>query len=167
MSEVTEVRDLPAPTSAQSEAPDFCLRDQNNEEVTLSQFRGSKSVFVVFYPFAFTGICTGELRVLNDRLDVFAGANTQVLAISCDSPYSLKIFSQRDHFDFPMLSDFWPHGAVARSFGVFNAAVGAANRGTFLIDASGIVRFSECNEMGQGRDPDRWVDEVTRLAARD
>ncbi len=144
-------------------APDFELRDQNNELVRLSDFRGQQAVLLVFYPFAFTNICTGELGQITANLDVFSSDAVQVLTISVDSPYTHKVFSMRDDLDFPLLSDFWPHGAVAESFGVFNAEVGVANRGTFLVDTEGIVRFSEVNEIGLGRDPQRWIDAIKAL----
>ena len=145
-------------------APDFTLRDQNNEEVRLSSFRGTKAVLIVFYPFAFTGICTGELSRVRDELDAFQNDDVQVMTVSCDSPYSHKVFSMREDFEFPLLADFWPHGAVAQAYGVFNEKIGAANRGTFLVDRDGIVRFAECNRIGDGRDPDAWQSAIKSLA---
>lgn len=153
------------PLEVGSVAPDFTLRDQNNEVVQLSQFRGQKAVLIVFYPFAFTGICTGELQQISAHHGEFVSDDVQVLTISIDTPYSHKIFSQRDDLDFPLLSDFWPHGAVAEAYGVFNDVVGVANRGTFLIDRDGIIRFSEVNEIGVGRDPQRWIAEIDGLRA--
>ena len=84
-----------------TEAPDFVLRDQNNEVVTLSAFRGTKAVLVVFYPWAFTGICTGELGQIRDQIDTFANEDVQVLTVSVDSSYAHKIFAQRDELNFP------------------------------------------------------------------
>jgi peroxiredoxin len=144
-------------------APDFTLRDQNNEEVALSSFRGQKAVLLVFYPLAFTGICTGELCVVRDDLPSFQNDNVQVITLSVDSPYSHKVFSEREGYQFPLLSDFWPHGAVAKAYGVFNETNGFANRGTFLIDRDGVVRFAEMNEPGQGRDADIWRDAINDL----
>jgi peroxiredoxin len=151
------------PLGVGTEAPDFTLRDQNNEWVTLSKFRGDKAVLAVFYPYAFTRICTGELGHISANLDTFATDDVQIFAISIDSSYAHKIFALRDGLNFPLLSDFWPHGAVAESFGVFNAEVGVANRGTFLIDKAGIITFSEVNQIGVGRDPQRWLDAVAEL----
>lgn len=145
-------------------APDFTLRDQNNEQVTLSSFRGQKAVLLVFYPLAFTGICTGELCVVRDDLVTFQNDNVQIITVSVDSPYSHKIFSEREGYEFPLLSDFWPHGAVAQAYGVFNEQVGYANRGTFLIDRDGVVRFAEMNEPGQGRDAEKWRQAIKELA---
>jgi mycoredoxin-dependent peroxiredoxin len=145
------------------EAPDFTLRDQNNEEATLSSFRGSKAVLVVFYPLAFTNICTGELCKVRDNLTTFQNDDVQVVTISVDSPYSNKIFSEREGYEFPMLSDFWPHGAVAQDYGVFNEKAGFANRGTFLVDRAGVVRFAELKDPGDGRDPAVWEAAIKAL----
>jgi mycoredoxin-dependent peroxiredoxin len=146
------------------DAPDFTLRDQNNEEVTLSAFRGSQAVLVIFYPLAFTGICTGELCAVRDDLTAYQNEYVQVVSISVDSAYSHKVFSEREGYDFPLLSDFWPHGAVAQRYGVFNERTGFANRGTFLVDTDGIVRFAEMNQPGEGRDAQVWLDEIAKLA---
>jgi len=145
------------------QAPDFTLRDQNNEEFTLSAQRGTSAVLVVFYPLAFTGICTGELCAIRDDLGAFRNEGVQTVAISVDSVYSHKIWAEREGFDFPLLSDFWPHGGVAQRYGVFNEQMGYANRGTFLIDRDGVVRFAEANRPGIGRDPHRWRVEIKSL----
>src|SRR5438132_10833344 len=145
------------------EAPDFALRDQNNEVVTLSSFRGSKAVLIIFYPLAFTGICTGELCAVRDDLSTFQNDDVQVMTISVDSTYSHKIFSEKEGYEFPLLSDFWPHGAVAQAYGVFNETTGFSNRGTFLVDGDGIVRFRELNGPGDGRNPDDWRKAIEAL----
>jgi peroxiredoxin (alkyl hydroperoxide reductase subunit C) len=139
-----------------SEAPDFTLRTQNNEDVTLSSFRGKRNVLVVFYPFAFSGICTGELCAVRDDIGSFQNDDVQVLAISVDHPFALKAWADVQGYDFPLLSDFWPHGAVAQAYGVFLEDKGLAVRGTFLVDKSGIVAFSEVNGPGEARDQDAW-----------
>jgi mycoredoxin-dependent peroxiredoxin len=147
------------------QARDFTLRDQNNEEFTLSSRRGGSAVLVVFYPLAFTGICTGELCAIRDDLPVFSNDDLQTVAISVDSVYSHKIWAEREGFDFPLLADFWPHGEVAQRYGVFNEEMGYANRGTFLVDRTGTVRFAEHNRPGVGRDPHRWRVEIKSLLA--
>jgi peroxiredoxin (alkyl hydroperoxide reductase subunit C) len=144
-------------------APDFTLRDQNREQFTLSDLRDSKAVLIVFYPFAFTGICTGELKRLRDDIDIFQNDDVQVVTISVDSVYSQKIFSMREEFEFPLLSDFWPHGGVAKAYGVFNDEGGFANRGTFLVDKQGVVRFAEMNTIGEGREPADWIAAIKSL----
>ncbi len=144
-------------------APDFTLRDQNNEEFTMSSFRGDKAVLVVFYPLAFTGICTGELCRVRDDLATFQNDDVQVVSISVDSTYAHKVFSEREGYEFPLLSDFWPHGGVAMAYGVFNEKTGFANRGTFLVDRDGIVRFAEMNMPSDGRDPAVWAAAIKAL----
>ena len=145
------------------QAPDFTLRDQNNEEFTLSAYRGKQAVLIIFYPLAFTGICTGELCRVRDDLPTFQNDDVQVLTVSVDSPYSHKIFSEREGYQFPLLADFWPHGAVAQLYGVFNEDAGFANRGTFLVDRDGIVRFAEMNSPGEGRDATTWANAIKQL----
>ena len=148
-----------------SEAPDFTVRDQNNQEVTLSSFRGDRTVLLVFYPFAYSNICTGELCAVRDDLAAFQNDDVQILALSVDHPFALKAWSEAQGFDFPLLSDFWPHGAVAKAYGVFNDAHGMAVRGTFLVDTAGIVRFAEVNGPGEPRDQSGWRTAVAALAA--
>lgn len=135
------------------EAPDFALKDQNGNEVRLSDFRGKQNVVVVFYPFTFTGVCEGELCTIRDDLSVFEAANAQVLAISCDSRFSQAKWAKEQGYEFPVLSDHWPHGAAAGAFGVFDAAFGCATRATFVIDKAGVVTatFSSPN-LGTPRD---------------
>jgi mycoredoxin-dependent peroxiredoxin len=135
-----------------SQAPDFELRDQHGQTHRLSTYRGDKNLVVVFYPFAFTGVCTGELTAIRDDVGSLQNDETQVLAISCDPMASLRAFADRHDFAYPLLSDFWPHGATATAYGVFNAALGAAERGTFVIDKSGVVRWTVHVALGDARD---------------
>lgn len=144
------------PIDVGERAPDFTLRDQNSQEVRLSDLRGRKSVLLVFYPLAFTMTCQGELRQLQDELSEYEAANVRVLTVSVDSMYSHKVWAEREGYHFPLLSDFWPHGAVAQAYGVFNERTGYANRGTFLIDRDGVVRFAEMNRPGEARDQSAW-----------
>ena len=148
-----------------TEAPDFTVKDQNNQAVTLSSFRGERAVLLVFYPFAFSGICTSELGAVRDDLTDFQNDDVQILAISTDHPYALKAWSESQGFDFPLLSDFWPHGEVAKAYGVFFEKRGMAVRGTFLVDKAGIVRFAEVNAPGESRDQSGWRKAVAALAA--
>jgi peroxiredoxin len=132
-------------------APAFTLKDQFGAEVSLSDFTGKKNVVVVFIPFAFTGTCTGELCALRDDISAFQNEGVQLLAISCDSMFTQKVFAEQEGYKFPVLADFWPHGEVANAFGVFNADLGCALRGTFIIDKAGIVRWSVVNGLGDAR----------------
>lgn len=121
------------------EAPDFTLKDTHGNEVTLSDFRGKQNVVVVFYPFTFSGLCQGELCEIRDDPSTFAHANAAVVAISCDTRHAQAQWAQQQSYEFPVLSDFWPHGATAKAYGVFNDALGCANRATFVIDTDGQV----------------------------
>ncbi|GAA6527808.1 peroxiredoxin [Intrasporangium sp. DVR] len=140
-----------APRVGQS-APDFTLVDQHGVDVSLSSVRGRKLAAVVFYPFAFSGICTGELREIRDRLEDFQDGDIQVFTISCDSMYSLRAWADIEGHFFPLLSDHWPHGEVTRRYGVFNEEQGAPLRATFLLDREGRVAWREINGPGEGRD---------------
>ena len=156
---------MTSPLAVGSPAPDFTLRDQNGQSVTLSELRGHKNVVVVFYPFAFSGICTGEFCEIRDNLGAFVSDDVQVLAVSCDHMFSQRAWADKEGYFFPLLSDAWPHGAVAQSFGVFDERAGAALRGTFLIDREGVVRWSLVNEIGQARDFSGYHVALRELAA--
>ena len=145
-------------------APDFSLPDQDKQVVSLAGLRGTP-VLLVFYPFAFSGICTGELCQLRDELANYTDAGVTVLAISTDPVFSLKAFREQQGFDFRLLSDFWPHGEVAQAYGVFNEKAGMAVRGTFLVDAEGTVAFAEVNGPGDAREQSGWKDAVAKIAA--
>ncbi|MEU6023622.1 peroxiredoxin [Micromonospora sp. NBC_01739] len=144
------------PIEVGAEAPDFVLKDQNNQEVRLSDFRGQRTVLLVFYPLAFTGVCQGELCEVRDNLNEYVSDDVQVLTVSVDSVYAHKVWADREGYQFPLLADFWPHGAVAQAYGVFNDTAGIANRGTFVIDKAGVVRFAEMNMPGEPRDQQGW-----------
>lgn len=144
-------------------APDFTLKDQNGQRVTLSGFRGAKNVLLVFFPLAFTGICQGELDEIRDRLPEYQSDEVATLAISVGPPPTHKVWAAQSGFTFPVLSDFWPHGAVASAYGVFNDVAGVANRGTFVVDRAGLIAFAECMEPGQARDQSVWRDALRAL----
>ena len=145
------------------EAPDFTLNDQTRTPVTLSDLRGQKHVLIVFYPLAFSGVCTGELCSLRDSIDSFRSDEVETFAISVDSSAATAAFAAKEGYHFPLLSDFWPHGAVADRYGVFDAEKGLATRGTFLVDKQGIVRFAETNAIPDARDQQRWRQALTDL----
>ncbi|MGH3826203.1 MAG: peroxiredoxin [Pseudonocardiaceae bacterium] len=153
------------PLEIGDQAPDFTLKDQHNQERTLSEFRGDRNVLVVFYPLAFSPICDGELCQLRDDLAEFENANAQVLAVSVDSAYTLTAWAEQQGYNFPLLTDFWPHGKVARDYGVFNDEAGIANRGTFLVDIDGVIRFAETNPPDKARDQTAWKQALAALPA--
>lgn len=149
-------------------APEFTLRDQNQQPVTLSDFRagkGDKNVLLVFFPLAFTGICQGELDQLRDNLAAYQNDTSVVLTVSVGPPPTHKVWATEHGFTFAVLSDFWPHGAVSQAYGVFNDVTGFPNRGTFVIDRAGIIRFAEMNQPGEARDQQLWADALAALDA--
>ena len=146
-----------------TEAPDFELKDNHGATVKLSDFRGEKNVVLLFYPFAFTGVCTGELCALRDELPKFVNDDVQLLAVSCDPIFTLKAWAADQGYEFPLLSDFWPHGAAASAYGVFEASAGRANRGTFLVDVEGNIAWSVVNGPGEARDPDAYRKAIAAL----
>ncbi len=153
----------PATLTVGDTAPDVVLRSQHGEELRLSSFRGERAVLLVFYPFAWSGICTGELGEIRDDLGQYENDDVQVLAISCDPVHTLRAWGDAQGYTFPLLSDFWPHGAVANAYGVFNPDTGSAVRGTFLVDVDGVLRWSLVHGMGQARDPLAYREAIAAL----
>jgi peroxiredoxin len=145
-------------------APPFTLKDQDGSDVSLSDFAGDKAVALVFYPFTFTGVCEGELCALRDDIATYEQAGVQVLAVSCDSKNSQKVWAEQQGYTFPLLSDFWPHGATAQAYGVFNDTLGCANRTTFLIGKDGVVVDTFGTEnLGTAREADRYAEALAKL----
>src|SRR3954463_9548673 len=140
------------PVEIGAPAPEFELKDTAGGTVTLSEFKG-KPVLLVFYPFTFTGVCEGELCRLRDDYSGFEERGVQVLAVSCDSRHAQRVWSEQMGYQFPVLSDFWPHGEVARAYGVFNDALGSANRATFVIGKDGkVVDTFASGDLGTPRE---------------
>jgi peroxiredoxin len=145
-------------------APEFSLPDQDGNTVTLSQFAGDKAVALVFYPFSFTGVCEGELCALRDDLGRYEAAGVQVLAVSCNAKPTQKRWADEMGYGFPVLADFWPHGDVAKAYGVFNDGVGCANRATFLIDRAGtLVDTFASPDLGTAREASRYEEALAKL----
>ena len=134
------------------QAPDFELKDQHGTPVRLSSFQGTKNVVIVFYPLAFSGVCSGELSALRDDFPEITREDVELLTISVNSTFVLRTWADRDNFDFSLLSDFWPHGGIAKLYGVFDEDRGVATRGTFIIDKAGVIRWKVVNPIPQARD---------------
>ena len=145
------------------QAPDFELIDQHGRPVRLSSFRGRGTVLLVFYPFAFTGVCGGELHALEETRAELADQGVTILAVSVDSMYAQRVYAEREGFGFPMLADFWPHGGVASAYGVLHGDAGVARRGSFLVDIEGTVRWTVLNEIADARDIDEMMKAVAGL----
>ena len=148
------------PVAVGEMAPDFVLKDQNNQDVRLSDFRAQRPVLLVFYPLAFTSVCGSELHSLS-----LLPAGVQVLTVSVDSVYAHKVWAVQEGFSVPLLADFWPHGEVASAYGVFNAARGYAERGTFMVSAEGFVRFAAVVPAGSSRSPEVWSSALATVGA--
>ena len=134
-----------------TQAPDFELANQFGEHVRLSDFRGVHPVALVFFPLAFSSTCTTELCELRDNIALFANSSVELLGISVDSKATLRAFAEAEGYDFPLLADVWPHGAIAKEYGVFLPEKGFANRASFLIDTRGIIRASFITAPGEAR----------------
>jgi mycoredoxin-dependent peroxiredoxin len=142
-------------------APRFVLRNQHGQDIDLEKLRGHP-VLVIFYPFAFTGICTRELAAVQEGLQRFREAGARTVAISTDTMFTLRVFAEQEGYAFDLLSDHWPHGAIANTYGVFDAEAGCALRGTFVLDAEGVITWRTVNGIGETRD---LADVLDRLAA--
>jgi len=145
-------------------APDFTLPDQNRQPVTLSASAGSKRL-LVFIPLPFTRTCESELCTIRDNFEALASRDAEVMVITCDTTASNKKWAEEQNIDFPILSDFWPHGDVSRAYGCFNEKIGVANRATFTIDGDGIIRDVVTSEsFGQARDFANYTTALDRLS---
>jgi peroxiredoxin len=132
-------------------APDFELPNQFGEHIRLSEFRGVRPVALVFFPLAFSSTCTSELCELRDNLSLFTDQGIELMGISVDSKATLRAWAEHEGYQFTLLADFWPHGAVAKEYGVFIEEKGFANRATFLIDSGGVIRESFITAPGEAR----------------
>jgi peroxiredoxin len=145
------------------QAPDFALKDQQNQVVSLADFRGVKNVLLLFYPYAFTRVCEGELCQLRDDLPSFENDDVQVLTVSVDTVFAHRVWAEQEGFTFPLLADFWPHGAVAQAYGCFDEVRGCARRGTYVIDRSGVVRWKVVNAIPDARDQAEYLKVLAEL----
>lgn len=146
-------------------APDFSLPNQFGEAVSLGQFRGVKPVVLVFYPLSFSGVCTGELCEIRDNFARFESNDVELVAISVDSKYVQKVFAEQEGYKFSVLADFWPHGQVAKDYGVFLEEHGIANRATFVIDKDGVLVAKFVTAPGQPRSLDEYDRALATLTA--
>jgi peroxiredoxin len=136
-------------------APDFSLYDSDKNLVSLSQFRGN-NVLLLFFPFAFSSVCTAEMCSMRDHLKIYEHLNVLPIAISVDSLYTLKKFKEDQHLNFPLLSDFNKevstlYGSIYETFSY--GMKGVSKRSAFLIDKHGIVQYAEVLENA-GMQPD-------------
>jgi peroxiredoxin len=123
-------------------APEFDLAVTHEERVRLTDFLGRSNILLVFHPFAYTAVCEDEARDLQENLDAFRNANTEIVFVSCDATAARQAWRRELGAEYVFASDFWPHGAAAKAYGVFNERTGAPHRGTFLIDSAGTIIWS-------------------------
>jgi len=152
-----------APLRAGDAAPDFTLPNQFGEDVTLSALAADKPVVVAFVPLAFTATCTGEVCELRDNIALFRNADVHLVVVSCDSKATLREWGEREGLDFPLLSDFWPHGAVSTEYGVFLEDKGFAARATFVVDRELTVRAAFVNPPSQARPLEAYREALATL----
>lgn len=146
-------------------APDFELKDQTGQPLRLSDYRGKKAVVLVFYPASFTGVCESEMCAIRDRIDVLRNDDVETIAVSVDGPAVHRRWAEEQGFEFPLLADFWPHGEVARTYGVLDEQLGVAVRGTFIIDKEGDVIYVDRNPIPEARDPETWQTALKEIGA--
>jgi peroxiredoxin len=138
--------------AAGDKAPEFDLEVRPGERVRLSDFAGRRNVLLVFHPFAFTPLCELEARDLQENIESFRHAETDVVLVSCDSSAARQAWREQLGAEYLFASDFWPHGGAAKAYGVFDESSGAALRGTFLIDKTGTVIWSLVSDEHTRRD---------------
>jgi len=142
------VASLPIPGDP---APDFALRNQFGQSVSLAGLCRESAVALVFFPLAFSPTCTSEWDELGEHDALFSKAGVTVVGISVDSTASLRAFAETERIEFSLLADFWPHGAVAQQYGAFLPEKGFAARATVLVDEGGVVRASFASGPGEAR----------------
>ena len=123
-------------------APGFDLEVERGERVRLADFLGRRNILLVFHPFAFTPVCEDEARDLQENLEAFENAQTDIVFVSCDPAPARQAWRKEIGAEYTFASDFWTHGEAAKAYGVFNDSNGAPHRGTFLIDKDGNVIWS-------------------------
>ncbi len=148
------------PLEIGSRAPDFTLRRQTGEKVSLEDLKGEKSM-IVFIPFPFTGTCTEEACNLRDNLAVLNNSGTRVAVITTHGTATNKEWARQNNFEFDILADYWPHGVVSQMYGAFDYTHGYAKRVTYFLDSEGIVRDVVASDvLGEARDYASYPDIV-------
>ena len=144
-------------------APDFSLRDQSNNTVSLADLKGQKAL-IVFIPFPFTGTCDGEACALRDDLGALEGLGAKVVIITVHAGPTNRKWAEEYKLQFPVLTDFWPHGAVAQAYGAFNEQIGSAVRQSFVLDQNGVVReIVKSEQLGQAREHQAYARELAAI----
>jgi len=151
------------PIAVGEKAPDFALKDQNQNEVSLASLKG-QPVVLAFYPLDFSPVCSKEHACFTDDLKDFEGINVRVLGLSVDSVWAHKAFAEKLKIGYPLLADFHPKGAVAARFGLYLEDKGITNRATVILDKDGVVRYLKVYDIPQQRDNQEIVSELKKLS---
>jgi peroxiredoxin len=151
------------PIEVGQKAPDFTLKNQDQKEVSLKDFRG-KNVVLAFYPLDFSPVCSKEHACFHDDFSQFSGLNAEVLGISVDSAWAHKAFAAKLGIQYPLLADFHPKGSVAKQFGLYLEDKGITNRATVIIDKDGVVRYVKVYDIPEQRQNQELVAALKQLS---
>lgn len=155
----------PTPVAAGASAPAFALLATPDQRVALSDFRGTP-VILAFYPADWSPVCGDQMALYNQVLPEFSRLGAQLLGISVDGVWCHHAFAEERHLHFPLLADFEPKGAVARSYGVYRESDGTSERALFVIDGAGIVTWHHIAPVGINPGADGILDALERLTTR-
>ncbi len=144
-------------------APEFSLKDQNQKEVKLSDFKGKKNVVVVFYPLDWSPVCTNEHVCFVNDMRRFEELDAQVLGVSVDSTWSHKAFAEKMGIQYPLLADFQPRGAVGSLFGVYLADKGITGRAIAVVDRDGKLAWFKNYDIPTVPDVKEVADAIAKL----
>jgi len=159
----TTLADSTKTLSVGAAAPDFELKTHTGETWKLSDRKGKSAVVLAFYPFAFSPTCSCQMPGVEEHLEKFAGAGAEVVGVSIDSTYANKAWADSlGGLSYPLLSDFFPHGAVAEAYGILRAE-GMSERAIFIIDKSGIVRYIDVHKINEYPDEQQILEELSKL----
>ena len=152
------------PIEAGQPAPEFTLKDQNQKEVSLRDFRG-QNIVIAFYPLDFSPVCSKEHACFHDDFSQFKGLNAQVLGISVDSAWTHKAFAEKLGIEYPLLADFHPKGGIAQKYGLYLQDKGITNRATVIIDKEGMVHYVNVYDIPQQRANTELIEALGALQA--
>jgi peroxiredoxin len=165
---------MPEPTTAKAAAailpagvpaPDFALSSAPDQIIRLSDLRG-RPVILVFYPADWSPVCGDQVALYNEILPEFREYGAEIVGISVDSVWCHAAFSRDRHLHFPLLADFEPKGAVARSYGVYRDGDGTSERALFVLDGNGVIRWSYCSPIGVNPGADGILNALDSFADR-
>jgi peroxiredoxin len=147
---------------AGTSAPDFRLHVTPDQKLSLKELRG-RPVILAFYPADWSPVCGDQMALYNEILSEFHKFNAEILGISVDGPWCHEAFSKDRHLHFPLLADFEPKGAVAKSYGAYRFEDGTCERALFVIDKNGVIAWSYCSPVAVNPGADGVLDALEKL----